>query len=173
MHQLAENYKQFGHSIANKLGQQIVDYKKKVSELEIKQTKLIQENNYLKNIVNGISNRDVQKKCDLSTQTSPKQHHVNFSDTIMPIELNDKTIYDRLTHSTKSSTEINCKRKLFKNLSINDHDDPLQQQVSLQNMFDAIKAAEVYETIDCMQGDDDEHLQSEKGLLKEFCNVRI
>ncbi|CAF1588440.1 unnamed protein product, partial [Didymodactylos carnosus] len=31
--------------------------------------------------------------------------------------------------------------------------------------------AEVYETIGFMQEDDDEHLQSKKDLLKEFCNL--
>ncbi|CAF1259033.1 unnamed protein product, partial [Didymodactylos carnosus] len=138
MHQLAEKYKQFGHSVVEEMGQKIAVYQTKLSELEIRQTKLIQENEYLKNIVNRIPNKDFQKKCDVSTQT-PYKHHVNFSDTITPIELNDKTIYDRLTHSTELLSETNCKHKLFKNLSTSDHDDPLQQQVSLQNMADAIK----------------------------------
>jgi len=34
-------------------------------------------------------------------------------------------------------------------------------------MFDAIKAAEVYDSIETMAGDDD---ASEKNVLKEFCN---
>ncbi len=65
-------------------------------------------------------------------------------------------------------------------------DDPLQQQISLQNMFDAIKVikkqraffiitelflikqtAEVYESIEKMTGDD----TKEKLVLKDFCNV--
>lgn len=70
-------------------------------------------------------------------------------------------------------------------------DDPLQQQISLQNMFDAIKVkqiiylfffsfsivlcfsilktAEVYESIENMTDDE----ISEKIVLKEFCNVSL
>ncbi|CAF1124236.1 unnamed protein product [Adineta ricciae] len=46
-------------------------------------------------------------------------------------------------------------------------EDPLQQQISLQNMFDAIKTAEVYESIGNITGND----ASEKLVLKEFCNL--
>ncbi|UJR16063.1 hypothetical protein I4U23_002976 [Adineta vaga] len=46
-------------------------------------------------------------------------------------------------------------------------EDPLQQQISLQNMFDAIKTAEVYESIGNITGND----TSEKLVLKEFCNL--
>ncbi|CAF1161986.1 unnamed protein product [Rotaria magnacalcarata] len=45
--------------------------------------------------------------------------------------------------------------------------DSLQRQISLQNMFDAIKTAEIYESIGNITGDD----ESGKTILKEFCNL--
>ncbi|CAF4132995.1 unnamed protein product [Rotaria sp. Silwood2] len=64
--------------------------------------------------------------------------------------------------STQTSTQ---KQEPFRDMPI---DDSLQRQISLQNMFDAIKTAEIYESVENMTGNE----TSEKIILKEFCNVR-
>jgi len=68
-------------------------------------------------------------------------------------------------------TNIHNNKKSQQNIStqtyVEKQDDPLQQQISLQNMFDAIKTAEVYETIEHMTEED----RSEKLVLKQFCNL--
>lgn len=89
-----------------------------------------------------------------------------------------------MSTQTRAEKPESLIEKLSLNISI---DDPLQQQISLQNMFDAIKVsraerthafqsplclsqtAEVYESIDHMKVDD----ASEKTVLKEFCNVSV
>ncbi|CAF4127883.1 unnamed protein product [Rotaria sp. Silwood2] len=63
--------------------------------------------------------------------------------------------------STQTSTQ---KQEPFLDISI---DDSLQRQISLQNMFDAIKTAEIYESVENMTGNE----TSEKIILKEFCNL--
>ncbi|CAF2401207.1 unnamed protein product [Rotaria sp. Silwood2] len=63
--------------------------------------------------------------------------------------------------STQTSTQ---KQEPFRDMPI---DDSLQRQISLQNMFDAIKTAEIYESVENMTGNE----TSEKIILKEFCNL--
>ncbi|CAF4462280.1 unnamed protein product [Rotaria magnacalcarata] len=74
-------------------------------------------------------------------------------------------MYDRLSRTTSKVQLKESVNKLTRRIS---SEDSLQQQISIQNMFDAIKTAEVYESIEDMVGDNDE---SEKKLLKEFCNL--
>jgi len=120
MHQLAEQWKNFGTSSIHKLESQIIDYQEKLNDLEQKQILLIKENDSLKSLINQMNNNKKKSQQDISTQTYLEKQ-----------------------------------------------DDPLQQQISLQNMFDAIKTAEVYESIENMIGED----TSEKLVLKDFCNL--
>jgi uncharacterized NAD(P)/FAD-binding protein YdhS len=66
-----------------------------------------------------------------------------------------------------SSTNKKSHQDISTQTYMEKQDDPLQQQISLQNMFDAIKTAEVYESIEKMTGDD----TTEKLVLKDFCNL--
>lgn len=104
MHQLAEQWKQFGTSTIHKLECQIIDYQEKLVELEQRQEFLLRENDSLKTII------DQFRKHSIKTVESTKKN------------ISTQTNVDKLD------------RRI--NLII---DDPLQQQMSLQNMFDAIK----------------------------------
>jgi cell division protein FtsB len=52
MHQLAEQWKNFGTSSIHKLEFQIVDYQEKLNDLEQRQMLLLKENDSLKSLVN-------------------------------------------------------------------------------------------------------------------------
>ncbi|CAF1107969.1 unnamed protein product [Adineta steineri] len=129
MHQLAEQWKNFGTSAIHKLETQIVDYQEKMNDLEQRQILLVEENESLKSLVDQLSINN--------TESTQKKSQQNISTQ---------------TYFEKQECMI---------------DDPLQQQISLQNMFDAIKTAEVYESIGNITGND----ASEKIVLKEFCNL--
>lgn len=96
MHQLAEQWKQFGTSSIQKLESQIFDYQEKLVDLEQRQVFLLKENESLKSLVNQMMTTNLN---------SPAKSQQNVS--------------------TQTYVEK--------------QDDPLQQQISLQNMFDAIK----------------------------------
>lgn len=51
MHELAEQWKQFGTNTIQKLEYQVVDYQEKLNELEQRQILLIQENQSLKTLI--------------------------------------------------------------------------------------------------------------------------
>ncbi|CAF0822909.1 unnamed protein product [Rotaria sordida] len=176
MHELAEQWKQFGTSTIHKLECQIIDYQEKLNELEQRQILLLKENESLKTYINQMmittnsnenSLKDKKIQQNIATQTHVEKHesshHLCFH--------RPKPIYDRLSRTTTTATATATVQprvsisKLTRQMSI---DDPLQQQISIQNMFDAIKTAEVYESIEDIIGDNDE---SEKKLLKEFCNL--
>ncbi|CAF0873318.1 unnamed protein product [Rotaria sordida] len=177
MHELAEQWKQFGTSTIHKLECQIIDYQEKLNELEQRQILLLKENESLKTYINQMmittnsnenSLKDKKIQQNIATQTHIEKHesshHLCFH--------RPKPIYDRLSRTTTTTTTATATvqprvsiSKLTRQMSI---DDPLQQQISIQNMFDAIKTAEVYESIEDIIGDNDE---SEKKLLKEFCNL--
>jgi hypothetical protein len=64
MHELAEQWKQFGTSTIHKLESQIVDYQEKLNELDQRQNLLVQENQSLKALVDQLimqPNVDVNK----------------------------------------------------------------------------------------------------------------
>ncbi|CAF0836366.1 unnamed protein product [Rotaria sordida] len=175
MHELAEQWKQFGTSTIHKLECQIIDYQEKLNELEQRQILLLKENESLKTYINQMmittnsnenSLKDKKIQQNIATQTHIEKHesshHLCFH--------RPKPIYDRLSRTTTTTATATVQprvsiSKLTRQMSI---DDPLQQQISIQNMFDAIKTAEVYESIEDIIGDNDE---SEKKLLKEFCNL--
>ena len=52
MHELAEQWKQFGTSTIHRLECQIVDYQEKLNELEQRQILLLEENELLKSYIN-------------------------------------------------------------------------------------------------------------------------
>ena len=52
MHELAEQWKQFGTNTIHKLECQIIDYQEKVNELEQRQMLLLNENESLKSFIN-------------------------------------------------------------------------------------------------------------------------
>ena len=52
MHELAEQWKQFGTTTIHKLECQIVDYQDKLNELEQRQILLLNENESLKSVIN-------------------------------------------------------------------------------------------------------------------------
>ena len=128
MHELAEQWKQFGTTTIHKLECQIVDYQEKLNELDQRQNLLVQENQSLKSLVDQLilkSNTNDGKKIqqNVSTQTNFEKrepsHHSCFH--------RPKPVYDQLSRTTPKTT---------RQMSV---DDPLQQQISIQNMFDAIK----------------------------------
>jgi len=143
MHELAEQWKQFGTSTIHKLESQIVDYQEKLNELDQRQNLLVQENQSLKALVDQLimqPNVDVnkfnffllnesffsfQKKSQqsISTQTNFERHESSHHSCFH----RPKPIYDQLSRTTP---------KISRQMSA---DDPLQQQISIQNMFDAIK----------------------------------
>ncbi|CAF2939128.1 unnamed protein product [Rotaria sp. Silwood2] len=171
MHELAEQWKQFGTSTIHKLECQIIDYQEKLNELEQRQILLLKENESLKSYINQMmlttnsnenSSKDKKIQQNASTQTHSEKHEISHHLCFH----RPKPIYDRLSRTTAATVQPKISiNKLTRQMSI---DDPLQQQISIQNMFDAIKTAEVYESIEDMVGDNDE---SEKKLLKEFCNL--
>ncbi|CAF1272078.1 unnamed protein product [Rotaria magnacalcarata] len=138
MHQLAEQWKHFGTSTINKLASQIVDYEEKLHDLEERQTSLLKENESLKSLIDQFMLATIN---NTSTQLVDKQSERNVS-TQTPIDRQESS----------------------PDMSMN---DSLQRQISLQNMFDAIKTAEIYESIGNITGDD----ESGKTILKEFCNL--
>ncbi|CAF1590300.1 unnamed protein product [Rotaria magnacalcarata] len=168
MHELAEQWRQFGTSTIHKLECQIVDYQEKLSELEQRQILLLHENESLKSFINqtmmntnetNLNDKKVQQNVSTQTQSEKQEssHHLCFH--------RPKPMYDRLSRTTSKVQLKESVNKLTRRIS---SEDSLQQQISIQNMFDAIKTAEVYESIEDMVGDNDE---SEKKLLKEFCNL--
>ncbi|CAF1202666.1 unnamed protein product [Rotaria sp. Silwood1] len=176
MHELAEQWKLFGTSTIHKLECQIIDYQEKLNELEQRQILLLKENESLKSYINQMmittnSNENSLKDKKIQQNSSTQTHFEKHESSHHLCFHRPKPIYDRLSRTTTTTAatvqpkiSIN---KLTRQMSI---DDPLQQQISIQNMFDAIKTAEVYESIEDMIGDHDE---SEKKLLKEFCNVSL
>ncbi|CAF1019524.1 unnamed protein product [Adineta steineri] len=158
MHELAEQWKMFGTNTIRKLTCQIVDYQNKLNELEQRQILLVNENQTLKSFIQQIiikinENKKIQR--NVSTQTNvEKRESFRYSCFQKP-----KPTYDRLIR-----TKLTNQQKIPIKKSIN---DPLQQQISIQNMFDAIRTAEVYESIENMTGNAND---TEKKLLKEFCN---
>ncbi|CAF0775811.1 unnamed protein product [Rotaria sordida] len=137
MRQLAEQWKHYGTSTINKLSSHIVDYQEKLNDLEQRQTSLLKENESLQSLVDQLMLTTINN----NTQLAHKQSQQNVS--------------------TQTSIE---KQESLLNIPA---DDALQRQISLQNMFDAIKTAEIYESIGDMTGED----TSEKIILKQFCNV--
>lgn len=133
MHELAEQWKQFGTSTIHKLECQIVDYQEKLNELDQRQNLLVQENQSLKSLIDQLivkSNNENKKiQQNVSTQTNFEKrepsHHSCFH--------RPKPIYDQLSRTTPKTT---------RQMSV---DDPLQQQISIQNMFDAIKVLSQFE----------------------------
>ena len=118
MHELAEQWKQFGTNTIHKLECQIVDYQEKLNELEQRQILLIKENESLKSFIDQ-TDFHVKNKSTISIQTNFDKHHSCCH--------RRKPIYDQLSRITpKTSRQISI-------------DDPLQQQISIQNMSDAIK----------------------------------
>ncbi|CAF3308359.1 unnamed protein product [Rotaria socialis] len=168
MHELAEQWKQFGTSTIHKLECQIVDYQEKLSELEQRQILLLNENESLKSFINQtmmntnettLNDKKVHQNVSTQTQFEKHEssHHLCFH--------RPKPMHDRLSSAPSKVQLKDSVNKLTRQIS---SEDPLQQQISIQNMFDAIKTAEVYESIEDMVGNNDE---SEKKLLKEFCNL--
>jgi len=160
MHELAEQWKQFGTSTIHKLECQIVDYQEKLTELEQRQILLLTENQSLKSLIDQMmikTNPDKKSQQSISTQVNFEKHESSHHSCFH----RPKPIYDHLSRTTPNISTNKPTRQMSS-------DDPLQQQISIQNMFDAIKTAEVYESIEDMDGDNDE---SEKKLLKEFCNL--
>ena len=65
MHQLAEQWKYFGKNTINKLESQIVDYQKKLNDLERRQLSLLKENESLKSLFNQIITPTVNNNTQL------------------------------------------------------------------------------------------------------------
>jgi hypothetical protein len=132
MHELAEQWKQFGTSTIHKLESQIVDYQEKLNELDQRQNLLVQENQSLKALVDQLilkPNIDVKKsQQNISTQTHFEKHEPSHHSCFH----RPKPIYDQLSRTTP---------KMSRQMSV---DDPLQQQISIQNMFDAIKVTHFF-----------------------------
>jgi hypothetical protein len=134
MHELAEQWKQFGTNSIHKLECQIIDYQEKLNELEQRQINLIKENESLKSLINQMmiktslnENHSKDVKQNISTQTNFEKkgssHHSCFH--------RPKPIDTHLTVQPKIPVQ-----NVTRQMSI---DDPLQQQISMQNMSDAIK----------------------------------
>ncbi|CAF0789618.1 unnamed protein product [Rotaria sp. Silwood1] len=138
MHQLVEQWKYYGTSTMHKLASQIVDYQEKLNDLEQRQILLLKENETLQSLIDQLMSTTINSNNELVVN-KPSQQSV----------------------STQTSIE---KQEPLPNIPIN---DSLQRQISLQNMFDAIKTAEIYESIKNMTQDD----TSEKVILKQFCNL--
>jgi hypothetical protein len=62
MHELAEQWKQFGTSTIHKLECQIVDYQEKLTELEQRQILLLKENETLKSLINQLMIKSSQNE---------------------------------------------------------------------------------------------------------------
>ncbi|CAF3402514.1 unnamed protein product [Rotaria sp. Silwood1] len=138
MHQLVEQWKYYGTCTMHKLASQIVDYQEKLNDLEQRQILLLKENETLQSLIDQLMSTTINSNNELVVN-KPSQQSV----------------------STQTSIE---KQEPLPNIPI---DDSLQRQISLQNMFDAIKTAEIYESIKNMTQDD----TSEKVILKQFCNL--
>ncbi|CAF5221256.1 unnamed protein product [Rotaria magnacalcarata] len=139
MHELAEQWRQFGTSTIHKLECQIVDYQEKLSELEQRQILLLHENESLKSFINqtmmntnetNLNDKKVQQNVSTQTQSEKQEssHHLCFH--------RPKPMYDRLSRTTSKVQLKESVNKLTRRIS---SEDSLQQQISIQNMFDAIK----------------------------------
>ncbi|CAF2807530.1 unnamed protein product [Rotaria sp. Silwood2] len=157
MHQLVEQWKYYGTNTIHKLASQIVDYQEKLNDLEQRQISLLKENKSLQSLVDQLMltkiNSDTRSIVDIIKNNQKLTFFFcTFTKFQKPFQQNA---------STQTSTQ---KQEPFLDISI---DDSLQRQISLQNMFDAIKTAEIYESVENMTGNE----TSEKIILKEFCNL--
>lgn len=65
MHQLAEQWKNFGTSTIHKLTSQIIDYQEKLQNLEQRQLSLLEENESLKSIVDQFKSTNINDNAQL------------------------------------------------------------------------------------------------------------
>ncbi|CAF0893892.1 unnamed protein product [Adineta ricciae] len=145
MSELVEQWKVFSATARDKLTSQIVDYQEKLIELEQRQELLLKGNDSLRLIIHQmITNSNKKHK---QSQTDVINYPASFQ--------RSNPIYDHLSR---------IKVTIEPEFSLNSpFDDQLQQQISIENIFDAIKTVEIYQTTQCLTH------QSEKTLLKQFC----
>ncbi|UJR30471.1 hypothetical protein I4U23_018004 [Adineta vaga] len=146
---LVEQWKVFSMNVVDKLTSQIITYQEKLTEVEQRQISFLKENDSLRLIIKQI--RENQKQNEQSQRDFEKCQS-SFHSFLQ----RSKPIYDHLLRTKVIiEPEISLKQSF---------DDLLQQQISIENIFDAIKTIEIYESIQSMTH------QSEKTLLKHFCN---
>ena len=164
MHQLTEEWKQTSTRTIQKLEEQIGTYQEKLTLLEQRQIELVEENHSLK-----------EQLDQRGTKKNKKVTHRPIASRLNRFVQKKKPSKDRQASPPPPITTPTRQPSV---------DDSLQQQISLQNMFDAIKVrnraccvwqwlallsvflqtAEVYGSID-------DYNESEKILLRDFCHV--
>lgn len=118
MHQLTEEWKQTSTRTIQRLEEQIGTYQEKLTLLEQRQIELVEENQSLK-----------EQLDQRGTKKNKKVTHLLLASRLNRFVQKKKPSKDRQASPPPITTPT-------RQPSV---DDPLQQQISLQNMFDAIK----------------------------------